>query len=154
MGMRTVAGVFAFAVLAAGSALGASRCAKPDEMTAIHVAAIQQELMVAALTCDEVSDFNQFQTGYGPELRASDGRLEHMFQRLYGFSSGESRYHAFKTRLANKSSIRSARDNRDFCRDARQVFAAALDGDRPTLAAFVSGVRVSANSPVHSCAIN
>jgi hypothetical protein len=154
MVLRAGAGAAALAVLMAGTtAWGASKCAKPDEVTAIQVSSIQQELMVAALTCNEVPNFNAFQTGYGSELRASDKRLERMFQRLYGFRRGEGEYHAFKTRLANNSSMRSIRNNPDFCKEAHQVFAAALAPDKPTLAVFVSGVQVYDQSPVDSCVI-
>jgi hypothetical protein len=154
MGLKTGAGAAALAMLMAGTtSWGGSKCARPDEVTAIQVASIQQELMVAALTCSEVSNFNAFQTGYGPELRASDTRLQRMFQRLYGFRQGEGEYHAFKTRLANNSSMRSIRNNPDFCKEARQVFAAALVADKPALAVFVSGVQVYDNGPVDSCEI-
>lgn len=149
------AGVIAFAVVVAGfqSSAGSLKCAHPDEVSAIQAAAIQQELMVAALTCNQITNFNAFQTGYSKELRASDGRLQKMFQRLYGFRQGQGEYHAFKTRLANDSSIRSIHSNPDFCREAGQVFAAALGPERPSLAAFVSGIEVSEQSPVNSCEI-
>src|SRR5579862_9105886 len=127
MGRKVSAGVACVAGLAmAANAAAATRCAKPDEVTAIQAAMIQQELMVAALTCNEVEHFNAFQTNYGPELRASDARLLRMFRRLYGARRGEAEYHAFKTRLANHSSMRSIRDNTSYCRDARAVFDAAL----------------------------
>ena len=107
--------------------------------------------MVAALTCNEVEHFNAFQTSYGPELRLSDGRLEKMFRRLYGGGRGEAQYHAFKTRLANHSSMRSIRDNVGYCRDARAAFDAALVPSKPTLETFVAGVQVIEESPVNSC---
>ncbi|HEX3673995.1 MAG TPA: hypothetical protein VHU87_06950 [Rhizomicrobium sp.] len=122
-------------------------------MTAIQVAAIQQQLMVAALTCNEIDHFNAFQTGYGPELRSSDAKLERMFKRLFGAGSGEAQYHAFKTRLANDSSINSIHDNANYCHTASTVFAAALTGTRPTLADFAAGVTVTEASPVNSCEI-
>lgn len=133
------------------AATAAPRCAKPEEVTAIQAAMIQQELMVAALTCNEVEHFNSFQTNYGPELRASDARLERMFRRLYGGRRGEAEYHAFKTRLANHSSMRSIRDNAGYCRDARAVFDAALVSAKPTLESFVAGVQVVEDPPVGSC---
>lgn len=110
--------------------------------------------MVAALTCNEITRFNAFQTGYSRELRSSDGALMRMFQRLYGSRQGQGEYHAFKTRLANNSSIRSSTGNPDFCREAGQVFAAALGPERPSLAAFVSGIEVTQQSPVDSCQIS
>jgi hypothetical protein len=131
----------------------APKCAAPDEVTAIQTAAIQQELMVAALTCNEIEHFNAFQTGYGPELRTSDSRLEHMFKRLFGAGAGEAQYHAFKTRLANDSSINSIHDNANYCHTASTVFAAALASAKPSLADFVSGVPVTEASPVNSCEI-
>jgi len=156
MGMRLKSGVsaVALAMLVTGSAAwGSPKCARPDEVTAIQVAAVQQELMVAALYCNDVANFNAFQTGYGPELRTSDSRLMRMFQRLFGYRQGQGEYHAFKTRLANNSSIRSIRNNPDYCREAGQVFAAALIAEKPTLQAFVSGVQVVDQSPVDSCEI-
>jgi hypothetical protein len=141
------------AVMAASGALAVPKCAKPVEVTAIQAAAIQQELMVAALTCNEISNFNAFQTGYSAELRSSDATLERMFKRLFGPGRGEAEYHAFKTRLANNSSMRSIKNNPDYCREAGEVFAAALGPQRPTLANFVSGIPVNDPSPVDSCEI-
>jgi hypothetical protein len=122
-------------------------------MTAIQVAAVQQELMVAALTCNEIEHFNAFQTGFAPELRVWDARLMKMFQRLFGYRQGQGEYHAFKTRLANNSSIRSIRNNPDFCHEAGQVFAAALVSQKPTLEAFVAGIPVIDQGPVDSCEV-
>ena len=129
------------------------RCAGPSEVTAIQTAAVQQELMVAALTCNQVDNFNSFQTSYGPELRGSDNTLLHMFTRLYGGSKGQAEYHAFKTRLANDSEMRSIHGNQEFCAATTQVFAAALAPAKPTLSAFVAGVPVEETSPVNSCEI-
>lgn len=129
------------------------KCAQPVEVSAIQTAAVQQELMVAALTCNEIDHFNAFQTGFNKELRASDATLEHMFKRLFGGARGEAQYHAFKTRLANDSSMRSIHDNVSYCQDARQVFAAALVPQKPSLADFVATIPVTEDSPVNSCEI-
>lgn len=157
VGMTRKAGVAALAlalVATAGGAMGAPRCATSDEVTAIQAAAIQQQLMVAALTCNQIEHFNAFQTSYGRELRRSDAALEHMFRRLYGASHGDAEYHAFKTRLANDSSIRSIHDNAAYCQAAGVVFEAALMADKPSLASFVSGIEVTEPGPVGSCAMN
>jgi hypothetical protein len=141
------------ALMAAGGSSASPRCATSSELTAIQAATIQQQLMVAALTCNQVQHFNAFQVSYSLELRRSDAALEHMFRRLYG-ARGEGEYHAFKTRLANDSSIRSIQDNQGYCRDAGVVFEAALVTDKPTLAGFVSGIEVSEPGPVNSCAMS
>jgi hypothetical protein len=149
------AGAVALAMITAATSasFAASRCASSDEVTAIQAAAIQQQLMVAALTCNEVEHFNAFQTSFNKELRRADASLQHMFRRLYG-GRGEGEYHAFKTRLANNSSIRSIHDNAGYCRDAGVVFEAALIADKPTLASFVSGIEVTEEAPIGSCAMN
>ncbi len=128
----------------------AGRCARSDEVTAIAATSVQQQLMVAALTCNQVARFNQFQTNFGPELRISDRTLMRMFLRLYG-RRGAAEYHAFKTRLANNSEMRSIRGNHVFCEAASGVFEAALAPAKPSLAAFVSQVPVEDPSPVDSC---
>jgi hypothetical protein len=130
-----------------------SRCAQPTEVAAIQTASIQQELMVAALTCDLVAKFNSFQTSFGAELRVADRTLLRMFQRLYGSSRGQAEYHAFKTRLANNSEMRSIHGNHDFCAAAGLVFGAALAPVKPSLSDFVAGVQVMDASPVDSCEI-
>lgn len=127
-----------------------TRCAQPQEVTAVAATSIQQELMVAALTCNEIARFNEFQTSFGPELRSSDRALMNMFKRLYG-GRGEAEYHAFKTRLANNSEMRSIHGNHEYCETAALVFAAALAPSKPSLADFVAGVRVEDPSPVGSC---
>ena len=155
MGVMVKAGALSLAgILVAGNAFAASgKCAKADEVTAIQVAAVQQELMVAALTCDQVANFNAFQTGFGPELRTSDATLYKMFKRIFGVRQGEAEFHAFKTRMANDSSIRSIHDNQGYCKEAAGVFASALAPAKPTLATFVSGITVQEESPVNSCDI-
>ena len=151
---RTGACALALVAFCASSAIAkhghATKCAAPSEVTAIAATSIQQELMVAALTCNQISNFNAFQTNFGPELRASDHTLMQMFRRLYG-GRGEGEYHAFKTRLANNSEMRSIHGNQDFCTAAGLVFAAALAAVKPTLSDFVSGVQVEDPSPVNSC---
>ncbi len=139
-------------VASATAASGAQKCALPAEVTSIQVAAVQQDLMVAALTCHDIVNYNAFQTSFSNELRRSDRRLKSMFIRLEG-GHGESEYHAFKTRLANNSSIRSIHDNAGYCRQAQLVFAAALNPNKPTLDDFVSGVAVQQDGPVDSCDI-
>lgn len=152
---KMVGGAVALAVsMTTAAAIAAPRCATSSEVTAIQAAAIQQQLMVAALTCNQVDHFNAFQISYAKELRRSDAALEHMFRRLYGGGRGEAEYHAFKTRLANDSSMRSIHDNAGYCRDAGLVFEAALISDKPTLESFVSGIEVTEPGPVDSCAMS
>jgi hypothetical protein len=139
---------------AADARARATRCAMPEEVSAIRVAAVQQELMVAALTCHEIGRYNDFQTGYGPELRTSDARLLGMFRRLYGGRRGEAAYHAFKTKLANDSEMRSIHDNPSYCLEAGAMLTTALATERPTLEAFARNLTVTLQqSPADGCVV-
>ena len=153
-GMRWVLSVVgltaALAIAGAAEARGRA-CAKPVEMSAIQTSALQQELMVAALTCNEVTRFNAFQTGFGPELRLADATLARMFKRLYGGPRGEAAYHAFKTRLANTDSIRSIHDNPGYCQEAGAWLSQALAPAKPALLAFVNSLTLALEPPAQAC---
>ena len=132
-------------------------CANAAEISAIQVAAVQQELTDAALACgpNEVALYNRFQTVFNKELRRSDATMLKMFKRLNGNAAGNAAYDSFKTRaIAHAEQRRTkpgAHDN--FCRTAEVVFAAALAPDKPVLEDFVSGVPVKEANPVDSCEI-
>jgi hypothetical protein len=99
-----------------GAAL-AGGCATQSDASALRVAALQQELMVAAFTCRDVSRYNNFVRAHQPELIASDDALKAFFVKR----SGEAAYHTYKTELANSASLRSLRDD-GFCGRAERTF--------------------------------
>lgn len=145
-----------WAAAAGAEARRVSQCANPSEVTAMQAAAIQQELMDAALTCGDEArvNYNAFQTGFERELRRSDKTLLLMFHRVLGYKKGEAAYNLFKTDLASKAELRRVHGNRDFCTAASLVVAAALSPDRPSLADFVGGVAVTdIAGPVESCQV-
>ena len=126
------------------------KCARPSEELSVKVAAVQQRLMVAALTCNDVADFNRFQRGYLQRLRQSDLHLQMFFRRIYG-ARGESRYYSFKTRLANDDSILSIHNNPAYCKAANQAFSAMKAQDHPSLSEFVESLPIHDPGPVPSC---
>ena len=132
-------------------------CASAAEVSAIQVAAVQQELTDAALACGnrEVALFNRFQTQFGKELRRSDATMLAMFKRLNGSSAGDAAYDKFKTRAIAHAEQRRTQPGaaESFCKTADLVFAAALAPDKPVLEDFVSGVPVNEANPVDSCEI-
>jgi len=101
-----------------GQVLAGEGCARRDDRMAMRVAALQQELMVAALTCHAVARYNEFVRSYQPELWRSDDALKAYFIRASG---SEDEYHAFKTRLANQNSMRSIHDG-NYCIEASAAF--------------------------------
>jgi hypothetical protein len=133
-------------------AFAAERCAKPDDVTAMQASAVQQQLMVAALSCDSVQLYNAFVTAYQPELYAADRALLKFFKRMKA-RGGEGEYHAFKTRMANMSSTLSIRNIGLFCENAKAAFALALGPTKSTLAAFVATQPVVESSDYARCDI-
>lgn len=119
-----------------GNAWARSACLKPRAAHALQTAAVQQKLMVAALTCKQTSQYNRFVITYRTELRRSDAQLKRYF-RHHG---GEAGYHAYKTRLANAASLESLHGIRRYCTNASMVFHTALDNGKTSLTALVEKV--------------
>ena len=134
-----------------------SACASTQEVSAVQVSAVVQELTDAALTCgkDTMSSMVRFQNLFQKELRRSDATLKTMFKRLNGSRAGEAAYDTYKTRAINHAEHRRIQPGQqaNFCRTADVVFAAALAPDKPVLEDFVSGVPVNEATPVDSCEI-
>ncbi|MGA7713254.1 MAG: hypothetical protein WCA81_15220 [Rhizomicrobium sp.] len=106
----------------------AAICVRPEDAAAVHTAAVQQEMMVAALTCHDASSYNRFVLSHQHELQESDKALMNFF--LQGDAdTGEASYDLYKTELANASSLRAVRD-RQFCRRANANLKVVQDGDQ------------------------
>ena len=106
---------------AAAAAEAAVVCATPQEMKVLQSAALQQQLMVAALTCHMSEDYNSFVNGNRSRLIQSDNELKAFFTAR---RRGED-YNTYKTRIANSASLHSLHDPQ-FCDSARKVFDMAL----------------------------
>ncbi|HEX5280847.1 MAG TPA: hypothetical protein VFW28_12280 [Micropepsaceae bacterium] len=134
--LTAVATVMAVSAMA-GQAWAETVCASAQDLTALQVASVQQELAVAALACenDDVSLYNSFVTIYQPELITSDEALLAYFMRRAP-ASGTDDYHSFKTKLANQYSVRSSGNHGSFCGKAEALFKDALAGRKKSLAAF------------------
>jgi hypothetical protein len=155
--MRKIARTGAAALMLAsmtGNVMAATQagCARPEDMSAVKAAAIQQRLMVAALSCDAAQLYNKFVSTYQKDLQASDRALQNFFRRMNG-KSGTEDYHAFKTRLANASSMQSIGDITAYCASAKQIFDTALNSDKPILTAFVANQETSVDNQFSPCQV-
>ena len=121
----------------AGEAWAETVCAGAQDLTALQVASVQQQLMVAALSCesDDVTFYNSFVTIYQQELVSSDEALQAWFLRRAP-ATGLDDYNSYKTKLANAFSLTSGGDRPNFCRKADMLFHDALAGQKKSLAAF------------------
>jgi hypothetical protein len=115
-------------VFLTSNAAAADRCTASEAVRTLKVAELQEQLMVAALTCHDVRDYNRFVLSYRPELQASDRAMLHFFMRQDGAGPGDRAYNAFKTRLANVSALNSNADNAAFCGAAADAFNQAFEG--------------------------
>ncbi|HYM18677.1 MAG TPA: hypothetical protein VEU06_08945 [Micropepsaceae bacterium] len=148
--MTLKAGAFGLALSClAGTALAENVCAGAKDLTALQVAAVQQELMVAALTCNEAGLYNSFVLAYQRDLQESDRTLLSYFRRAHE-ESGTADYHSFKTRLANHYSLKSLENKKAYCRSAEATFASALN-DKLTLASFALSQPASNVSGSRAC---
>lgn len=147
-GNATVAGLSLS--LITGTGWAADVCARAPDIVALQVAALQQQLMVAALTCNDVLLYNSFVTTYQADLVASDEALQAFFDR-FGDTEGRPAYHTFKTKMANVYSARSAIDKNRFCTSARAAFGPALKAEKLNLASFAMSQPSTVNEPYTSC---
>ena len=111
-------------------------CARASDITAMQAAAVQQELMVAAFSCNDFGLYNSFVVTYQKALQDSDHALQEFFLRRNA-DTGAADYHTFKTKLANAYSLRSSDNSAAYCGNTLRVFRAALNEGPKTLAEFV-----------------
>ena len=124
-------------------------CVRPQDMTALQTAAVQQHFMVAALACNTADLYNNFVKAYRGDLQKSDGALQAYFLRRDA-RTGLADYNSFKTKLANVYSARSAGNLRNFCRSATASITIALK-DKTNLAELVSSQLISIDDSYTSC---
>ena len=127
-----------------GTAWAQNACVRPQDMAALQTATVQQRFMVAALTCDAADLYNSFVKAYRGDLQKSDAALRAYFVRR-DERSGVANYNAYKTKLANVYSSRSAGNLRSYCRNATASLQAALK-DKKSLADLVSTQPISDDS--------
>ena len=115
---------------------------------ALKTAAVQQELMVAGLTCGDIAAYNRFVLAYQPGLQKSDAALMAWFRERDGSEAG---YDSYKTKLANLAAGKSGADTTRYCAAARREFTAATATGQ-TLENFINSDRLLIAAP-ESCAI-
>jgi hypothetical protein len=138
--------VFGHSFVAAASA----DCVSPSDRAPLRTAAMQQELMVAALQCHDVNEYNRFVLSHQSELISSDRALEAYFQRA-GQAHGTATYNKYKTELANAASLRSSQNPGGFCGAAGRLFDQAL---RPmSLSEIVADVALPSDRAIANCPV-
>ncbi len=148
MNFRIFAGAMLSGLLATNHAAADAGCVNAADAMPLRVAELQQNLMVAALTCHDERQYNRFVLAYRPELQRSDRAMLKLLEKRDG-SRGFAEYNAFKTKLANVSALASNRDSDAFCGHAESVFDATRA--RTTLSNLALDEPVYAAMPVEAC---
>jgi hypothetical protein len=114
-------------LVAAGGPVSANAqvCASQTDMAALNTRVLQTELMVAALTCGQRDNYNEFATHFRQTLVRQGKNLRSLFSRAYGGSANK-KLNTFVTRLANDASQRSMTIRNGFCLFAEDLFDEAI----------------------------
>jgi len=131
-------------------AFASAVCTKASEATALKAETLQQQLMVAALTCDAAEPYNRFVLAWRGALVDSDRTAEGYFQRVNA-STGFSDYQTYKTKLANDFSLDSMHNSDSFCSTARTIFAAADSERGARLGDFIASLNMSGDELYAQC---
>lgn len=128
----------------------AAPCAAPADEASLRVRMMQTELMVAALTCNQRTDYNSFVTRFQPQLTMQGKHLQSFFKQKYG--SGSSRaLNGFVTRIANESSRRGMQKRGEFCRAAAAIHASTQKITPADLPAYAGSLQFSGWHGVSIC---
>ena len=100
----------------------AASCATQMEKIALNTRVLQTDLMVAALTCSQRSQYNNFVTKFKPVLIKNGKTLQAYFHRVYGGKSANE-LNVFITQIANDASTMSTRSlATEFCASSAALF--------------------------------
>jgi hypothetical protein len=113
---------------------------------ALKTAAVQQELMVAGLTCNASDAYNRFVLADQLQLQKSDADLMAYFRARDGNEAG---YDSYKTKLANLAANKSSAPGNSFCAATARVFQAS---DGVPLTDFVASQHLLIAAP-EGCAV-
>ncbi|MBB5694798.1 hypothetical protein [Muricoccus pecuniae] len=103
----------------------AQTCVQPAEKAAFDVRALQSQLMVAALSCQQDEQYNTFVRQYKGELEGAYRGINAHYRRTAG-ARGQSSLDGYITQLANAQSQDGIRQGSHFCRNVAPLFTAAL----------------------------
>jgi hypothetical protein len=149
--VKTGTAILVFTCMA-GNALAAASCARPEDMHALKSAAIQQRLMVAALSCNAAPSYNDYVKSYQKELQAADQALQNYFRRVSG-AQGTTQYHAYKTHLANASSMQSIHNITEYCESTKAMFEASSANAGQGLKTFMDAQDVAVEQEYQACEV-
>ncbi|RVT90684.1 hypothetical protein EOD42_23055 [Rhodovarius crocodyli] len=123
--IRTVMTGLLAASLATPAFANGPTCATPEERSALDIRALQSQLMVLALTCQQEEQYNRFVTQHRGTLGSVYNQVQRHFRRVYG-GAGQRRLDEYITNTANGHSQVGISQGSLFCSNQAGLFPAAL----------------------------
>jgi hypothetical protein len=136
--------------LTASAGARASVCLRPGDEAALNSKALQSELMVSALACEEAARYNAWVRRFQAEIAANGVVLKRIFRQAYG-TAGDTRLGQFVTVLANEAATRSAVEKAEFCVGAARVLDRVLAMTGPEFLAYVAGPEFAGRHDFAEC---
>ncbi|MBM3950159.1 MAG: hypothetical protein FJ311_01740 [Rhodospirillales bacterium] len=136
--------------LTASAGAQASVCLRPGDEAALNSKALQSELMVSALACEEAARYNTWVRRFQAEIAANGVVLKRIFRQAYG-TAGDTRLGQFVTALANEAATRSAVEKTDFCVGTARVLDRVLIMSGSEFLAFVAGPEFAGRHEFAEC---
>lgn len=130
-------------------AFAAGVCSRADETAGVKAEILQQQLMVAAYSCDMAGSYNAFVVNYRPDLIASDEVAQSLFKRVSA-TKGFDDYQSFKTQMANNFSMDSQNQD-EFCANAQDMFQTAAEHRGESLSALMAALNFDGSTPFDQC---
>ncbi len=136
---RLLSGIAAVSLFVSQQAYAQLSCLRPQERSAVEVAALRSELMVLATGCRQDARYNAFVRKYQPDLVGNEKAIGEIFQRMYG-RRGQQEHDRFTTDLANGESSASMQLGTDFCDRNSLLFSEVMALQSPAeLASYAAG---------------
>jgi len=129
-----LAAIVAAAVPATAFAKDGASCVSSDEAEAFRMRDLQSRMMVAALSCNQLTAYNTFVERFRPTLASAGKQIAAYYQRTGG---GEPALNRHMTELANAAGLARAEEPEQYCGDTWAMFLLLEDepSGLPTIAA-------------------
>lgn len=119
--------MFLGGVLAAAAlpSLALAACLRPAEKTAFDIRALQSQLMVVALSCQQQEDYNAFVTRFRSQLGEAHRNVTSYYQRASG-RQAQRVMDQYITNLANNQMQVGITQGSHFCQNQTPLFGQAM----------------------------
>jgi hypothetical protein len=141
-----LAGLVAAAIPAPAFAKDAATCVSSEEAAAFQMRDLQSRLMVAALSCNQLTAYNSFMERFRPTLSSAGLRLVSYYKRTGG---GEPALNRHLTEMANAAGLLRAEAPEQYCGDTWAMFLLLEDEPTglPTMAAKYTPAVAQCSAP-------